>query len=105
MDPMAEEEEEVARDTFDRLLVAVKRAIDAGRFHGDPERLATQLWAMAHGIVSLEHAGCLTLEEGRQAAQDMAENLLVGFGEDPATARAIIERAREAYEAQGVEVP
>jgi AcrR family transcriptional regulator len=105
MDPMAEEEEEVARDTFDRLLAAVKRAIDAGRFHGDPERLATQLWAMAHGIVSLEHAGCLTLEEGRQAAQDMAENLLVGFGEDPATARAIIERAREAYEAQGVEVP
>lgn len=42
--------------TFDPLLSAVRRAVDAGRFPAEPapEAIATALWANVHGLVSLE---------------------------------------------------
>ncbi|MCU1352735.1 MAG: TetR family transcriptional regulator [Acidimicrobiales bacterium] len=46
--------------TFATLVDAVRRCIDAGALRpGDPEQMASQLWAAAHGAVMLELAGYL----------------------------------------------
>jgi len=43
------------------LLEAVELAVQAGVLAGEPERLAHQLWAGLHGLVSLHLAGKLAL--------------------------------------------
>lgn len=46
------------RYTFDVLVAATARAIDAGVLRAnDPEAVAAQLWSALHGYVMLEHAG------------------------------------------------
>jgi AcrR family transcriptional regulator len=90
-----EGDEEIGRPTFDRLIAAVARAVDAGRFKGDPEALATQLWAMQHGIVTLHLGGLLTLQEAIECDSEMGRNLFVGFGDEPGKAAASIEKIRE----------
>jgi AcrR family transcriptional regulator len=46
--------------TYTPLVEAVRRCVDAERLHGDPEGIALHLWAVAHGMVSLELAGRVT---------------------------------------------
>ncbi len=46
--------------SFDRVVVAaLRRAIDAGSLRGDPLELGLRLWALVHGMVSLELNGVL----------------------------------------------
>jgi AcrR family transcriptional regulator len=60
----------VADATFRPLVEAVQRCLDAGVLvGGDPERIAFYLWAVTHGMVSLELAGQLP---GDDAARDAA---------------------------------
>ncbi|MDP9067457.1 MAG: TetR/AcrR family transcriptional regulator [Actinomycetota bacterium] len=103
MEPIEEGEAEVGIETFERLVRSVQRAVEAGRFQGDPWRLATQLWAMSHGVISLEMSGCLTIEEAIQVATDSATNLLVAFGEDRAVAERLIAEATGAFAAANAE--
>jgi AcrR family transcriptional regulator len=51
-----------ARATYLPLLDAVRRCVDAQLLTGDPEQIALQLWAVVHGMVSLELAGQLPLD-------------------------------------------
>lgn len=97
MEPIGEDEEEIGLETFDTLVAAVARAVEAGRFQGDPERLAKQFWAMGHGVISLCLAGCLTIEEAIEASRDMATNLMVAFGEDRASAQRIVDQAAAGF--------
>ncbi|MGI8710417.1 MAG: TetR/AcrR family transcriptional regulator [Acidimicrobiales bacterium] len=46
-------------DAFGGLVDAVARCVDAGALSGAPGQLALQIWATAHGAVSLELAGFL----------------------------------------------
>jgi AcrR family transcriptional regulator len=39
--------------SFDHVVQAVQRAIDAGAFGGDPLLIAMGLWAVVHGITSI----------------------------------------------------
>lgn len=49
-----------AADTFEPLLRMVRRAIDAGALRAEePSVIAMSLWAMVHGLVSLEMRGFL----------------------------------------------
>lgn len=50
---------EVGLDAFGALVDAVGRCVEAGALRGDPAVLALQIWATAHGAVSLELAGFL----------------------------------------------
>jgi hypothetical protein len=78
------------------MIEAVGRAIEAGRFdEADPEELATQLWIMMHGGVTLHMANCLTFDEALHMLETMALNLYVAFGDDREAAKASIERGRE----------
>ena len=97
MEPIGEEEEEIGLETFETFVATVARAVEAGRFEGDPEQLATQLWATGHGVISLYLAGCLTIEEAIEASTGIATNLMVSFGEDRASAQRIIESAAAGF--------
>lgn len=87
-----EEDFEIGLDTFQRLIDGVARAVEAGRFKGEPEDLATQLWVMTHGIVTLEIAGVLE-SEGLRLMAEMGANLLESFGDDRAAINASIVEA------------
>jgi len=56
---VAAEDAAAAESTYLPLVAAVRRCVDAGVLHGDPEAVALHLWAVAHGMVSLELAGRL----------------------------------------------
>lgn len=58
-----DDELEEGRDTFDVLVAATQRAIDAGMLRpGDAEAIAAQLWSATHGFVMLELAGYLSAD-------------------------------------------
>lgn len=57
--------DERARATFEPLVDAVRRGIEAGRLPPeDPVTLAAACWATAHGLVSLEISGFLPPQAG-----------------------------------------
>lgn len=49
----------IGLDAFGDMVSAITRCIDAGVLAGEPRHLALQIWATAHGAVSLELAGFL----------------------------------------------
>ena len=66
-----EDAQEIADATFQPLVAGVQRCLDAGVFIGDDaERIAFHLWAMSHGMVSLELAGHLPAEDADTAYEE-----------------------------------
>jgi AcrR family transcriptional regulator len=64
------ETKDVAEASYRPLVDAVQRCMDAGAMQaGDAERVASYLWAVTHGMVSLELAGQLP---GDAAARNAA---------------------------------
>lgn len=92
------EDDDVGEGTFERLVRGVQRAMGAGRFRpADPLPLATQLWVMAHGVVTLHKAGCLTLDEAIQTMGQMALNLFTGFGDTEEAALQSMVKAQDRF--------
>lgn len=60
----------IAQGTRDVLAAAVRRVVDAGLLEpgADPDEVAQWLWAVVHGLVSLELAGALDLGPKRGAS-------------------------------------
>lgn len=80
----------VGHGAFGRLVAAVRRCVDDGRFT-DPgpdgtAGWAVQLWTMRHGLVSLATVGLMPLEQVMLHAQDMSVRLFVGYGDERAAA-------------------
>jgi AcrR family transcriptional regulator len=74
----------VGLETFGQLVTTVQRCIDAGRFDpADPRALATQLWALVHGLVTLQLARLLSTEQVLGCLDDGARHLVTAFGDDP----------------------
>ncbi len=48
-----------ALSTLDMCIDAVQRCVDAGLFVGDAADMAHQMWAVIHGVTSLELRGML----------------------------------------------
>ena len=68
-----------ARATYQPLVDAVRRCVDAELLTGNPEQMALHLWAVVHGMVSLELAGRLPLDPSTtQQAYDRALALAAG---------------------------
>lgn len=66
-------DKEVADAAYQPLVEAVQRCLDAGALTARPhegaaERIAFYLWAVSHGMVSLELAGQSPGDEGQRAA-------------------------------------
>ena len=76
---------EVAARPFQLLITAARRAQDSGRFadHGEPEALATQLWAAGHGLTMLVLTGVLPQETLPDHSRAVAYALFVAAGDEP----------------------
>lgn len=83
-DTVALEDLQAADDSLERLVQAVRRGTEDGRYRAgtDALELATQSWMLAHGTVSLVATGPLP---GRALAYGppMLTALLVAAGDDP----------------------
>ena len=53
------EQSEIGLHAFAAMVERVARCVEAGIISGEPAQLALQVWATAHGVVSLEIAGFL----------------------------------------------
>ncbi len=53
--------------TYAPLVAGVRSAVAGGSLVGDPERVALHLWAVAHGMVSLELSSSPPFEASRAA--------------------------------------
>lgn len=96
LDPPIEEKPEVGIQTLDRVVNAVAKAMEAGRFtQNDPLHVAKQCWSMTHGIVTITMAGLLTIDESIELLMDMGVNLFVGLGDEQASARRSTKTARD----------
>lgn len=80
--------------TFLMLVDAVERCVDAGRFEDhDATEMAFQLWAAAHGVVTLEQQGYVTTQTDDPLGP-LCVTLGIGFGDDPAAAAASYRKAQ-----------
>jgi AcrR family transcriptional regulator len=76
---------ETGRYTFDVLVAAVQRAMDAGALaKSSAEDVAGQLWSALHGYVMLELAGFMSAENLDTVLWPMMTNLAVALGANPA---------------------
>jgi AcrR family transcriptional regulator len=90
-------------ETFDQLVTAVRRCIDTSRFDpADPVGLATQLWALVHGLVTLELARLLPADRALPCLEAGARNLMAAFGDDPRAVGSSIARATDRSTRPGV---
>lgn len=86
-------------DTFRRLVAAVQRAVEGRRFRGEPEVIATQLWAAIHGVASLCLLGALPIPSAADALAELSATLFVGFSDDSARARRSVATAMDNLQA------
>ena len=97
MEKPPDEDVGIGISTFERLVDAVRRAMEAARFSpGNPVEAARQCWVISHGSVSLHLVGMLQLDEAVRAMAQSIEHVFVGLGDDPAAARASCRSAEPA---------
>jgi AcrR family transcriptional regulator len=71
--------------TLGMCIDAVGRCVASGAFDGDPEEIAHQIWALLHGVTSLELRGLFGSPE--QAGERLAaafEAMVAGYRRPPA---------------------
>ena len=68
-----------ARGTLDRLQQVVRRAAESGRLHGEVDNATMQLWALVHGLASLELSGVPTETDFEVIWTTALDNLLGGL--------------------------
>lgn len=97
--PVDEEDLATGLDTFMYLVNGVARCLEAGRFSDapsrDPAELAVELWALTHGLVSLQLANLLPPDEAASHLQSGPRSLFVAWGEDETTLRASGARTKQ----------
>lgn len=106
--PVDAEDQGTGLDTFMYLVKAVERCRDAGRLplvaaDADPAGLAVELWALEHGLVSLQLAHMLPLGEAVEHLDAGTRGLLLAWGDRPvALARSVAAgRRRLAHQTGG----
>jgi AcrR family transcriptional regulator len=83
--------------TFVTLVRATQRAADMGRFSdADPIERARQIWALSHGVVTLQLAEMLTPDDALGTLWTGAVSLFIGFGDSPAATRRSLTRVTRA---------
>jgi AcrR family transcriptional regulator len=88
------EDAAIGLDSFESLVNAIKRCIDAGRFRpADAVELATQVWALTHGVVALHLAGFLSPDQAPGCLTDAARSLFLGYGDTKPAIDRSVDRA------------
>jgi AcrR family transcriptional regulator len=93
--PLDDDDAAARSETFDILVAGVERCIASGRFApANPTDLATQFWAVGHGVTTLQLAQLLSIEEALTCVSGALLNLFTAWGDDPDAARQSLLRAR-----------
>jgi AcrR family transcriptional regulator len=74
----SQEDADFAWTTFEANIAAAQRCIDAGAFAGDATDVATQMWAISHGIAALTLVGMLTPEDAVRQHEGLLDACAVG---------------------------
>jgi AcrR family transcriptional regulator len=75
-----DDELDEGRYTFDMLVGATRRTIEAGIFRpADPEAIAGQLWSAVHGYVMLELAGYFAADREPNAVDEVLNPMLTAI--------------------------
>jgi len=91
--PLDEADAAARTETFEVLVAAMQRCIEDGRFSpADAADLATQFWALGHGVVSLQLARMLSPEEALRSLAGAIVNLFIAFGDEPQGAQRALAR-------------
>jgi AcrR family transcriptional regulator len=86
--PVGTDDADVGLDTFLQLVDAVQRCIDVGRFGpGDAYAMAQQLWAVSHGVVTLQLAHLLEPQVAQDCLRAAAGSILAAFEAAPPPVR------------------
>lgn len=95
--PVDEADVGTGLDTFMYLVNGVSRCLEAGRLPkaraADPAELAVEVWALTHGLVSLQLAHLLPSAQAAEHLQSGARSLFLAWGDDPRRLRRSHERA------------
>lgn len=74
-------------DTFMYLVKGLARCVEAGRLPQagavDPAELAVEVWALTHGLVSLQLAQLLPPAQALDHVQSGARSLFLAWGDEP----------------------
>jgi AcrR family transcriptional regulator len=85
-------------DTFRYLVNGVTRCVEAGRLPdadpADPAELAVELWALSHGLVSLQLAHMLPEQQALERLETSGRSLFIAWGDDPKALARSIARVR-----------
>ncbi len=87
-DQLGDDDRALAYRSFARVLASVRRCVETGRFPGhDPTTVGMQLWALVHGLASLELRGFLGDEQiAAQHWHGAVTAALLGYQTAPAPA-------------------
>jgi AcrR family transcriptional regulator len=93
--PLDAADAEVGGGAFGRLVAGFERCIAAGRFDAaDASNLATEFWALGHGVIALELAHLVSPEDASRCLYDALFKLYRANGDEPAAALRSLERTR-----------
>jgi AcrR family transcriptional regulator len=93
--PLDAADAEVGSEAFGRLIAGFERCIATGRFDAaDASDLATEFWAVGHGVIALQLAQLISMEDAIRCLYEALFKLFRANGDDPAAARQSLERAR-----------
>jgi AcrR family transcriptional regulator len=94
--PLDEDDAQTGLDTFAQLVSGVTRCLEARRIRAvDAVEVATELWAVSHGLITLQFANLLPADEVRHQMAAVTRRILVGCGADPKTLDRSAARTRQ----------
>lgn len=68
-----------AWSTFETNIEGAQRCIDAGLFVGDATEIATSMWCVSHGVVSLALGGMIPLDQAHPNHERLCEAVVAGM--------------------------
>jgi AcrR family transcriptional regulator len=92
--PLDEADAVVGSESFQSLVAGVERCITSGAFTAaDPAELATQVWALGHGGLTLQLAGLLSPEQASHTLAGALLQLFTSYGAGRDAAQRALETA------------
>ena len=83
-EPLDDADAIAGTEAFRSLVAGVERGIASGRFSAaEPAELATEFWALGHGVISLQLAQLLSPDDAAGCLDRGVRRLFEGWGDDP----------------------
>jgi AcrR family transcriptional regulator len=88
--------------TFDSLVTGVARCIESARFRPeDATAVATELWSIAHGVVTLQLASLMTRRRALEVLEGTTSKLFHAYGDDVRAVARSFDLARKRAATRG----